>query len=928
MTASRRQGVPVATYRVQLGPAFGFDQLADVLPYLASLGISHVYVSPFLAARPGSTHGYDVVDFSTLNPEIGDGAAFDRLCDTLRSLDMGMVLDFVPNHMAIAQARNRWWDDVLQWGRSSPYAAFFDIQWETQNRALIGKVLLPFLGDHYGRVLERGELQLVFERETGQFVVRYFEHRFPIRPRHSALVIDRAYVELSGPEFADAAERLRSLTAGFAKLRPEEQSRRRQIELWCAGHRLQRLLRRAARDERIGLFLERAAALYAGTPGQESSFRSLHRLLDRQAWRLSYWRVAADEINYRRFFEIDELAGLRQETPELFRRCHRLAMRFLREERLQGLRIDHIDGLGDPAGYLAALRHMIDDARLPSSPYIVVEKILEPGEVLPKSWAAAGTTGYDFLSLIDRLFVLPDSESAIDRAYRQFTGDDVPFDRQLVECKRLMMDTTLASHLTILAQALDLLSEQHWRTRDYSFARLRLALRETIAHLPIYRTYVTGERASPADRQTIERAIAAAAHRWRGPDHEIFAFVAAALTGELLVRHSGYDRRDAQRFIRRFQQYTGPVMAKALEDTGFYRYVRLLSLNDVGGDPRVYAIDAEAFHASNRDRLTDWPDAMLATATHDTKRGEDARQRISVLSEIAQDWVEAAERWSRWNRSDDRTPSAADEYLLYQSLVGAWPADPTPAAIDDLRERLKAYVVKAAREAKVATSWINHDETYETGCQEFVDRILSPGGGGPFLDDFARFMRRVAFCGALGSLSRTVLKLTVPGMPDVYEGTELWDLSLVDPDNRRPVDFSRRRELLHDGALSLGRWQDGAIKLKVTTRLLRLRNRLRDVFRRGDYVPLATGNRHVVAFARRSDDACVIVAVGRFFALLGCGETTTPDLWKDAGVTIEGVPRGRYVDALTERSVDVADGQLPVASLFTDLPAIVLVLGN
>ncbi len=942
----RRPATPVATYRLQLGAGFGFERVREVLPYLDGLGISHVYTSSFLAARPGSAHGYDVVDHNALDPEIGGAEAFDRLGVALDGLDLGLVLDFVPNHMAIAVAANRWWDDVLEWGRASPYADFFDIQWETQKRELVGKVLLPFLGDHYGKVLEKGELVLGFERAAGGFAVRYHEHRFPIRPRHAAMVIERALAELPDALDAERAGKLRDLAAAFARLRPEEQSRRRQVALWCAGRRLGRALGRLADDEATAAFLDRAARLYQGAPGREASFVPLHRLLDRQAWRLAYWRVAADEINYRRFFEIDELAGLRQEVPALFRRCHRLVARLVGQGRLQGLRIDHIDGLADPAGYLAALQRTLAGAAPEARPYVVVEKILEPGEKLPRSWQADGTTGYDFLALVDRLFVLPESMLALRRCHRRFTGDATPFAQLLADCKRLLMDTTLASHLRILVRALDLLSEQHWRTRDFSYARLRLALRETIASLPVYRTYVTGGPPSAADRRTIEQAIAAASRLWRGPDREIFGFIAAALTGALMAPRSGYDRRDALRFILSFQQYTGPVMAKALEDTAFYRYPLLLSLNDVGGDPRVFAVGAEEFHAANRARLEGWPDAMLATATHDTKRGEDARQRIGVLSEIAGEWGEAVARWRdlnhacRADRHGMRIPSAADEYLLYQTLVGAWPPAPTPQAIADLRERVRAYVLKAVREAKAWTSWIDPNEPYESGCQRFVDRILDAGAGHRFLRDFAPFARRVAWLGALGSLSRTALKLTAPGMPDLYQGSELWDLSLVDPDNRRPVDFALRRRLLDDimpSALPptpetvrhlLARWPDGAIKLHVTARLLALRGAMPALFARGAYAPLeALGatRRHLVGYARVKDGAAVIVAVGRFFAPLGCGEAAPPQ-WQDGELVADGLPGGKYLDTLTGRTHDIrAGGSIRAASLFADLPAAVLV---
>jgi (1->4)-alpha-D-glucan 1-alpha-D-glucosylmutase len=952
--APRRNAWPAATYRVQLNKAATFANLQAALPYLDALGISHVYVSPFLRARPGSTHGYDIIDHNAINPEIGGDAGLERLSRALAALDMGLILDFVPNHMGVGvsagQAENPWWLDVLQWGAASPFAGHFDIDWQAPKRELAGKVLLPVLGDHYGHVLERGELALRWEGgrwEDAAFQVCYFEHRFPIRPRHVALVIARGLAARAAPH-----DRLRSLAAACATLRPEGESRQRQAALWQEGRRLQAELAALARDPAVAAWLADAARSYDGRKGAPESFRALHQLLERQAYRLAFWRVASDEINYRRFFDVNDLVGLRQEVPAVFADSHRLVARLIAERKVLGLRLDHVDGLFDPPGYCRALRELVARARGGDvAPFpITVEKILAQHERLP-AWPVEGTTGYEFLALVNRLFVDPEGEAAIDAAYRRFAGEAPPFERIALDCRHQIMDTLLSSELNVLARELDRISEQHWSTRDYTVERLRLALREIVASFPVYRTYVTRAGAGEDDRRHIHAAVARARRRWVGPDREMLDFIASVLTGDLVkARFSGFNHNDVLRFAMRVQQYTAPVMAKAIEDTAFYRFPRLLSLNEVGGDPQRFAVSPGAFHAANEERRRSWPHALLATATHDTKRGEDARVRLDVLSEIPEDWTQAVRRWRRFNRSrrvetDAGTaPRRVDEYLIYQALLGAWPAElthaPVQAAPAKLRERLGAYVVKALREAKLVSSWHDPNEAYEKGCLGFLDAILGAHHPNLFLDDFQAFAARVAFLGALGSLSQVVLRCLSPGIPDTYQGAALWDLSLVDPDNRRPTDFAERARRLaaidappagltaadpEQVATLMRDWRSGDIKLAVLHRTLALRATLPA---NCSYEPVATHGVHagrVVAFARRGEGTFVLVVAGRLFAavLRDARDYTRAD-WGDTALELPTDAPLTDIFTGQRHAGATSEGRLAVASVLGHLPVAVL----
>lgn len=957
--------VPRATYRLQFGPQFTFRDAAPLVPYLHELGVSHVYASPIFKARPGTDHGYDITDHNAFNPELGTPEDFDAFSDALRARGMGLILDFVPNHMGIGKADNEWWLDLLEWGQSSVFADFFDIDWMPRQRHLQGKLLVPFLGDHYGAALERGEIELRFDSGTGTFSAWYHEHRFPIRPRHYAAMIRR---HLARPEAArtlgdSVRSELERLAAGFDKLRRPG----RRLRAAARAHALAlkaELAECCGRDRAAADFVAGAAAAFNGTPGDSASFLPLHALLERQVYRLAFWRAAADEVNYRRFFNINELAGIRMENPTLFETTHRLVGRLMGEGRLQGLRLDHIDGLFDPEQYCRRLRqlsikHGLGDAADAAGPplYMVIEKILARHEFVPDSWLVDGTTGYEFANLVNGLFLDPAGRTGLERIYRQYLGRAPSFDATLEAAKSFITDNILASELSVLAAELDRISEKHWSTRDYTGERLRAALRDIVMHFPVYRTYVTGRGVSAADRRDIDWAVSQARRRWRGPGPEILDFVHAALTTDLARRGGPFRRAEVVRFAMKFQQYTGPVTAKSLEDTSFYRHHLLLSLNEVGGDPRQFGVSPAAFHQANLQRARQYPRTMIATATHDTKRGEDARLRIDLLSELPEIWGGRVRRWSRLNRAFRRdldgmpAPLPNDEYAIYQALIGSWP----PAAADPLQplteeaqsvaDRLAAYVVKAVREAKVASSWDNPNLAYEEACTAFVSRLLDVSRPNPFLSDFAAFHARIAYLGMLNALSQLVLKLTVPGVPDIYQGTELWDLALVDPDNRRAVDFAHRSRLLAELKAALpdpteaarrlmAAWPDGRIKLSIMHRLLRLRRELPGLFTDGSYEPMAVNGAradHALAFVRRHRTDRLIVAVGRLFSSLL--EATEPSYeasadWNDTQVAGPGDIQGVWTNVLTGQEVAVVrDGdatRLPVNEVLAVLPVAVL----
>src|SRR4051794_1072058 len=901
-----------ATYRLQFHKGFTFRDAEALVPYLARLGISHVYASPLMEARPGSTHGYDIVNHKRLNPEIGTDDEFAALIAALQARGMGLILDIVPNHMGIGGADNAWWLDVLEWGEASPYAAYFDINWDPLREDLKGRVLLPVLGDQYGAVLERGEIALRLDPLQGSFSAWYYNHRFPISPLSYPEILRQA-----GPPAA-------ALEREFAGLRRLETGPAR-----CRAAELKHRLAEAAADPRTAEAIAAAVEAFAGSPGRPASFRRLHRLLEQQAYRIANWRVAAEEINYRRFFNINDLAGLRIEQPELFEAVHRLVFDMVDRGEVQGLRIDHIDGLFDPAAYCDALQQ-----RAGLQTYILVEKILARYERLP-DWPIAGSTGYDFANQVLALFVNPSAEAAMTRLYRRLAGRAQSFDEVLYASKKRIMQVNLASEMNVLARRFHRLSMSDWRTRDFTYKGMLTALEEVIAAFPVYRTYVSERGCGTDDRRYIDWAIGLAKTRWRPGETTILDFIHGVLTGDL----SGHSQSpDVLRTAMQFQQVTGPVMAKALEDTAFYRYFRLLALNEVGGDPRRFGMSWAAFHHLTLERARLWPRGMLGTATHDTKRGEDARLRIALLSEIPREWGRRVAQWQRLNRrhrteiDGEAVPGRNTEYLLYQMLVGAWPPELDPGdgeAVGGLAERIEAAMIKSVREGKEHSSWSYPDDNYEAGVTRFLRGALDATRPNPFLADLSAFVGTLARPAAIASLSQLVLKLTVPGIPDIYQGCELWDFSLVDPDNRRPVDFVSRRDLLDEmGEASVGsrieNWGDGREKMFVTARLLALRRQQPELFASGDYQPLEIGDGRnadrLGAFARRHGEAVLVAAVPRL--VYGIYRDGEPADW---GATEIALPSaGPWRNVFTGEALEGRD-RIRAADLFRRFPVAVLI---
>jgi len=904
--------IPGATYRLQFNRVFTFADACSIVPYLHRLGITHVYASPFLKARAGSPHGYDIVDHNTLNPEIGDKAAFNDYVAALQRHGMGQLLDIVPNHMGVGGDDNAWWLDVLENGEASRYTAYFDIDWHPVNPALHNRVLLPFLGDHYGKVLERGELQLLFAPAQGSFGVRYHEHLFPLDPRTYPRLLEPARGVLARqPGGVQEAARQLALLAADCKAIPRRTilSAPRRAQRHEQGAACKRRLAWLCREHpEVTAGIERAMAQLGGTSGEPASFDALHRLLESQAYRLAYWRVASDEIN-RRFFDINELAGIRMDNSAVFDATHRRVEQLLADAQVHGLRIDHPDGLSDPSDYCRRLQHLPPAADTPDhdmARYLLLEKILASHEHLPADWPVAGTTGYECAHLLNGLFVNPGAERHLGRLYTWFTGLAADFDQVLYECKKLIIHTTLSSELSVLANLASAIAGSDRHTRDFTYHRLREALAELVAGFPVYRTYITRRGDSQQDRRYTQWAIEQAKQRSPAVDIEVFDFLQGLLTPPRRDRRNSRVQRRHEQFVLRFQQYTAPVMAKGLEDTACYVYNRLVSLNDVGFDPRSFGISISAFHHENRRRLADWPHTMVTTSTHDSKRGEDVRARINVLSEVPREWQQHLLRWRRVNHGKKRlvggvrAPSRNDEYLLYQTLIGTWPLAPLETAgLDAFRERIEAFMLKAIREAKQHTSWINPDQDYEEAMRHFVRTLLDDPGRNPFLADFLPFQQRITGFGLLNSLSQLLLKLTVPGVPDIYQGNELWAFNLVDPDNRRPVDYRRRQAMLEELADACNNSSDlpallrelrdgisdGRAKLYLTWKILNLRREHPRLFAEGDYLALDTEGPaadQLCAFSRCCGDTTVLMVAPRWFVLCDAGGGSTT--WQDTRI--------------------------------------------
>ncbi len=960
------------TYRLQLHGGFTLDAARELVPYLAALGVTDCYCSPVFRAAPGSMHGYDVSRHTEINPEIGGEAAFADFSSALQREHLGLMLDFVPNHMGIDPETNNWWRDVLENGPSSPFAQYFDIDWDPLKPELKDRVLLPILGDQYGDTLERGLLTVAFAH--GALVLHYGDHVLPLNPRKTPLVLGHDLGPLESAlggdspalrEFLSILTALRNLPAYTRRDADEILERQREKEV--ARERLARL---AESDPAVREHIAGAVAALNGRPGDPASFDRLHDLLEQQPYRLASWRTAADEINYRRFFDINQLAGLRVEDRRVFDEIHRLVLALVASGQITGLRLDHIDGLFDPAAYLQRLNAgaaTLASARCAPRIAIVVEKILSGAERLP-DWPVAGTTGYTFLNDVNGVFVDRRHAQQMRRIYARFIGRTESFAHVMYECKRLIVSTALSSEFQVLVHAINRLSEAHRRSRDFTAGSIGRALREVVACFPVYRTYVTGGTVTAGDAATVAAAIADARRRNPAMESSIFDFLQSVLLPSIGDGGSDAEPLAAARLdvAMRFQQYTAPVQAKGIEDTAFYRYHPLVSLNEVGGDPRRFGRTVTEFHEANRERLRCWRGEMLATATHDTKRGEDARARINVLSELPGAWQAAVQRWHRGNAanrtrlSSGYAPDTNDEYLFYQALVGAWPTTRADGdQLDDaLVERMAAFMHKAIKEAKTHSSWITPNDEYESAVQRFVWRTLAGAAAAGFVRDVQGFIDAIAPSAMVASLAQLVLKIASPGVADFYQGTELWDLSLVDPDNRRPVDFTQRRDWLADiepllAACSdahasatersgsadrvetlVHAWPDGKIKLFVTAVGIRARRAEPSLFLDGHYEPLSVegiATRHVIAFLRSHADSAMIAIVPRLAAKLSPHRLPLGDeVWGDTRLVLPpAAGRLTFDDLFTGRRIAAdTDGTgratIPVGRILTACPVALL----
>ena len=955
---------PRSTYRVQFNSAFSFVEAATLIPYWQLLGITDCYASPYFKAVPGSPHGYDVIDPTVLNPEVGTTEEYDAFVRALQASGMGQLLDVVPNHMGIGRMVNAWWADVLENGPSSPYSIFFDIDWDPVKRELHDKVLLPILGDLYGHVLENQEITL--ECDEGAFFVRYYDHRLPLSPLSGAKVLSHRLdrlIQCVGSGHAPIEE-LQSIITGLGHLPPRHERDPAKVE---ERYREKTILRKrlaaVVRDSAvIGAFIKDNVALFNGTKGDPRSFDLLDDLLDDQVYRLAYWRVASEEINYRRFFDVNELAAIRVEDPAVFQEIHQLVFRLLKNGAVTGLRIDHVDGLYSPSEYVSQLqawarRELVSCEDSDRPLYLIVEKILGRDEPLPETWPVYGTTGYDFMNMVNGLFVDQSGERRMSDIYTRFLHKRLSYQDIVYESKKLIMQAAMSSELNVLGHYLNRLSERDRRSRDFTLNSLTHAIREIVACFPVYRTYVTAGTSGllDRDRSFIRLAVAKAKRRNPALSGLVFDFVRDLLLKQRDAR-TEEDEQLQQQFVMKFQQITSPVTAKGVEDTAFYIYNRLVSLNEVGGDPEQFGLSVEAFHRAMQERQARWPLALSATSTHDTKRSEDVRARINVLSEIPQEWRMHVLHWAKLNKrfktevEGDEAPGRNEEYLLYQTLIGAWPFEELDAmGFRAFRARIQQYLAKALKEAKVHTSWVNPNPVYEEAVANFIDRILDRSKPNLFLQDFLPFQQRVAGYGLWNSLAQLVLKMTAPGVPDFYQGTELWNFSLVDPDNRRPVDFSMRRRLLEDLQQAcaaspertalvrhlLDHRTDGRLKLYVLFAMLTYRRSQSELFSNGTYVPLdILGERkdHVCAFARIEQDQAVVVAVPRLVARL-CPDAARPpvgtEIWADSWMTVPSwSARTHYRNLLTGESLtpSLLEGRhvLSLGQAFQELPVAVL----
>lgn len=945
--------VPVATYRLQLNRNLDFTRVSEITPYLQALGVTDIYASPVLKAKTGSLHGYDVTDPTRLNPELGGEQGFTALSDTLRQHGMGLLLDIVPNHMA-ASTENPWWLDVLENGCHSDYARYFDINWEPLEKGLEGRVHLPILGDYYNQALENGDLALEL---TGHgLAVRCHDRPLPLRPDSAASLLADWCRDFAGnhrsplPARARAGGLFNTLHSMLA-LADEKELPSALRTAWPVFWHLRQ------QCDQFKTYINGRIEEINGKKGEPQSLAQLDRILAGQHYRLACWRTAGEAVNYRRFFDISDLIGIRMEKEEVFRATHSLILALIKSGRVTGLRIDHIDGLQNPGGYLERLQNHVAGGKKGAGVYTVIEKILTEDEQLPHGWPVHGTTGYDFLNALNGLFVYQPGIPELDRLYTAITGSVDGFRPVAYNAKKLVMSFLFPGEVNNLAHQLALLAREDRRGRDLTLTDLKQALVEVTACLNVYRTYITGFAIADTDKKYIELAVAEAVKRKAAPG------AACRFLGDaLLLRFPDFLSRERKaewlRFVASWQQFTGPVMAKGHEDTALYRYNRLVSVNEVGGSPDTAGTTIEEFHRRNKDVADNRPHTINATSTHDTKRSEDVRARINVLSEIASLWSRRVEKWRRWNagrkgfHQGRPVPDGNTELLIYQTLLGAWPLQ--DKEITGFTGRIRAYLVKAAREAKEYTSWLHQDYEYEKALDGFIKSILEPGEGNLFLQDFMDLQKIIAFYGAINSLGQVLLKIASPGIPDFYQGTELWNLSLTDPDNRRPVDFEERAAILArlkeseaGGSLNLARellsrWPDGRIKLYVIYKALNYRRNHRDLFSAGEYLPLGiTGpvRNHICAFARLLRNSWAVVIVPRFLARMQLDSGIPPETcilpeeacWGGSTLILPTGAPDRWFNLFTGEthnlSATPAGKTIPVAGLLKNFPIALLTAG-
>lgn len=911
-----------ATLRLQFHRGFTLDDAVPLVPYFARLGISHLYASPLLCARAGSMHGYDVVDPTRVNPELGGEAALERLVRSLRQHDMGLLLDIVSNHMAVGGADNPWWQDLLRWGRLSPYGEFFDIQWHSPDPLMEGQLLLPFLGSDYGVALQEGTLRLCFDAERGEFHVEHYQHHFPICPSDYGELL-----RVSGELDAESAERLKPLADAFSTLRY-------QPDAHTQAEPLQRQLQDAAHDPKLRAAIEQQLALYDAR--QPEGFARLHALLEQQSYRLASWRTAADDINWRRFFDINELGGLRVERPAVFEATHGKIFQLIAAGLVDGLRIDHIDGLADPRGYCRKLRRRVDALRPGQHLPIYVEKILGAGETLRRDWCVDGSTGYEFMNQLSLLQHDPQGAEPLAELWSRHSERPAAFLEEARLARQQLLNGSLASDFESVAQALLQVARNDVMSRDLTLGAIRRALQELIVHFPVYRTYIGACGRSAADEVFFQQALQGARDTLGEADWPVLAYLQQWLGGRGWRQlPPGRQRKMLKHACVRFQQLTSPTAAKAVEDTALYRSAVLLSRNDVGFSTEQFCAPVEAFHAVCRERLATFPDNLLASATHDHKRGEDARARLAVLSELSPWYVAQVEHWRRLAqalRSDPQAPGAGDELILYQALLGSWPLElhsDDSQGLQDYARRLWQWQEKALREAKLHSSWAAANEAYESAVHAFIERLLLSPEGLPLRSAIGVAVQRIAPAGALNGLAQSLLRMTVPGVPDLYQGNEFWDFSLVDPDNRRPVDFATRQQALDPCGETmelLTHWRDGRIKQALIAATLKRRGEYPQLFRRGTYQPLPVQGRHadkVLAFMREHQGQRAVVIVPRLVAgLLESGahpRVDAPD-WGDTRVHLPFAAPGQNLKGLFSTGAVTPHKDLMISSALRDFP--------